>query len=127
MNDRRTKAEIIAAHDDLLQKWRDAATNLRKLEDEAAAAQPARVPAADALAGCIRALDPLVKSKQWPSYGGSASDSELSNVIRHLIGRYNIDVTERVTAACDRPHLDDATEQQLISTLKYGAPTSEHF
>lgn len=115
-DDRRTKAQLLIE----LANAEDAARLARARVDELQASRPARVPAADALAGCIRALDPLVPTKSTGyTYGGTPPVlPEIASVLRHLIDRYGIDMMVRVTEPCARHHVDDAPDELLIHALR---------
>lgn len=114
MSDRRTKEQII---EELDKAQRQIAALEAKIPSP-----PVNVPVAAALAGAIRALDPLAKTKA----GYSAYDdqkrlnatTELVGVMKHLLHRYGIDLTERTTEPCERRHLDDVTDAELIDRLR---------
>lgn len=110
--DRRTKAQILAE----LEK---AQAQIARLED-AIPPKPKDVPAAMALAGCIRALDaiPGVRSQNSYEREPRLNTGEIAQVLRHLIGRYGIDLTERVTEPCERLHLEDVADEVLIDRLR---------
>lgn len=109
-DDRRTKAEIL--------------TNEKNLEDQLAAARallPRKlepVPVAESLAACIRALDPLKGSTGRNQFGLAGSNSEIKDVLVHLMRRYDINLTERITEPCDRMHLDEAPDDALLARLR---------
>lgn len=113
-DDRRTKAQILA--------------ELAKAEDQIASlearfpAAPQPVPVAAALQGAIRALDPIAKSGSRTLYADSEirATADLVGVMKHLLHRYSVDLVEHRMAPCTRPHLDDATEADLISQLRHG-------
>lgn len=111
-DDRRTKAQIL----DELQR---AQKKLDEYENRPVV-RPDRVPAADALAGCIRALEPLTRESSRSGYGYDRSPKfpELENVLRHLTERYGVDLTVRTVEPCNRPHVDDATDELLIHALR---------
>lgn len=113
-DDRRTKAQILAE----LELSQKTIEDLRGM----IVRPPEPVPAALALAGCIRAIDAIPKVKPSSGYygteGGHQNVIEITNVLRHLIARYGVDVTERVTEPCSKHHLDDATDAELLERLR---------
>jgi hypothetical protein len=115
----KTKAQIeteLAAARQELQTYRT-----RVLEAEARIpSTPRRVPEADALAQCIRAIDVLDRDDSSTSYS-HGKDTIRHRVIRAVIERYGYKIPEPITitaAACDRRHLDEASEPELINMLR---------
>lgn len=71
---------------------------------------PARVPEAEALAGCIRALDALPTIRSRNSYSGDDGQPDRKTSRRILVAladRYGIELIERATEPCSRAHLDE--------------------
>lgn len=110
--DRRTKAQI-------LEELASAQKTIDDLEKRIPAPLNV-VPAASALAGCIRALDTIPTSRSRNSYDSyPAPDArEVAHVLRHLIARYGVDIAERITEPCARVHLDDAPDAVVIDRLR---------
>jgi hypothetical protein len=110
--DRRTKAQIL-----------DELANAQKTIGDLEKRIPAPlnvVPAASALAGCIRALDTIPASRSRNSYDSNPGPDarEVTHVLQHLIARYGVDLTERVVEPCARVHLDDAPDAVVIDRLR---------
>lgn len=112
-DDRRTKSQLL--------------TELERAHAALAAAEaktPAPiepVPAAQALAGCIRALDLLPKRRTTDPYLRNepvVDRGEIENILRHLMSRYGVDLVERTTEPCARDHLDDASDAALIDRIR---------
>ena len=82
---------------------------------------------ARAVSACVRALNPLTESNRSSSYGfqtysGSHVEQlKVARVLRYLAERYGVSLVEVRTEVkdCERPHLEDASEGQLIQALKY--------
>lgn len=110
--DRRTKSQILAE----LAKAQETIVNLESRIPGA----PTPVPVATALQGAIRALDPIAKQERSSLYSDRTigASQELIGVMKHLLHRYGVDLTERTVEPCDRRHLDDASETELISRLR---------
>lgn len=111
-DDRRTKSQILAELDKV-QAALDAV--------EAKAPKPLEaVPAAQALAGCIRALDLIPKKRTPNTYNGESQPdrAEVANVLRHLMSRYGVDLTVRTVEPCARVHLEDASDDVLIDRIR---------
>lgn len=112
-DDRRTKAQIL----DELAKAEESIAELK----QRIPSPPAPVPVAVALQGAIRALDPI--ANQRTSLYSSAevrASADLVGVMKHLLHRYSIDLVEHRVAPCDRRHLDEANEAELVSQLRHG-------
>lgn len=112
--DRRTKAQILAELEQV---------QLALSAAEAKIPAPLNpVPAAQALEGCIRALDLLPKKRTSNLYGnldgGETDRGEIANVLRHLMSRYGVDLTVRSVEPCNRVHLEDAADEVLIDRLR---------
>ena len=89
----------------------------------AAPATPDRVPEADALAGCARALDALPKTSETLS-GYSASrlqpdQATIRRVLRALADKYGIPLVESITEVrdCNRAHLDQIDPGTFLAAL----------
>lgn len=111
--DRRTKTQILAELESAQKTVRD----LEKRIPE----PPRVVPAAAALAGCIRALDAIGEDSNPRRYGGFSDNprsSEVQNVLEHLMRRYQVDLTVRTVEPCARLHLDDATDADVLNRLR---------
>lgn len=110
-NDRRTKAQILAELESSNKTIADLQSRV--------VLPPQPVPAAQA---CIRALDAIPTKRGSNLYGnldgGSPDQGEIANVLRHLIARYGIDLTERVVEPCVRLHLEDVPDEVLIDKLR---------
>jgi glutathione S-transferase len=112
-DDRRTKAQIL---DELTRVQ----ARLTEFENRPVA-RVERIPAADALAGCIRALEPLARDSSQSGYSYNRPKfPELENVLKHLLDRYGVDLTVRITEPCNRNHVDDAPDELLIHALRTG-------
>jgi hypothetical protein len=117
--DRRTKAQILAALNDTTKRLNEL-ENQKSVNIEA----PRLVPEAETLAKCIRAFDVLSTSRSGvsTSYGlyerRGPSATDVGRVLRLLADKYGVDLVESVTAPCDRPHLDDASESALVGALR---------
>lgn len=110
--DRRTKAQILAE----LEK---AEAALQKVENDRPAT-PQRVPEAEALAACLRALDPLVRngnSNRYEFGNFKTASGSVSEVVGYLIAHFEIKPAV-VVRDCGRSHLDDASEGALIEALR---------
>ena len=107
--DRRTKAQIL---EELAETKIRLAAAQNRIPDA-----PKAIPVANALAGCIRALD-LIPPAKASMYASPAASSEVAHVLRHLMTRYGVDLTERVTEPCDRRHVDEATDTELIERIR---------
>lgn len=103
--DRRTKAQLLE--------------QLAKVEQEVSALRgrivpaPARVPEAEALAGCIRALDQLKGAGS--SYGVSA---EVRRTIIALCEKYGIERVEKITEPCTRRHVEDLSAMDVFTAVR---------
>lgn len=116
--DRRTKAQLIAALTRLEGDFERIVQRNAELHGQLAD-KPVRVPEAEALAGCVRALDPIAKKIQRDVYGISQmANVEVEQVVRHLMGRYNLKLVERLVEPCSRKHLDEASESDLINRIR---------
>lgn len=107
-DDRRTKAQLVAE----LERAEREASELRARVP----VSPARVPEADALADCIRALDGI-KSGQSYSYG-SKDPHAVRRTILALCEKYGIQREERVTEPCERRHVEDMNAVDVISAVR---------
>lgn len=114
--DRRTKAQLV--------------TELKRAEariDELDAVKsitieaPARVPEAETLADCVRALDRLTAHRERWQTG-----SEVSRVLRSLADRYGVELfrTEVQVQECSRAHLDEMDGATLGAYLISSASAS---
>lgn len=111
-DDRRTKAQILSE----LESANKKIVELQQRIPET----PRVVPVASALSGCIRALDAIPAPRarnSWDQNNGPDA-TEVAHVLRHLIHRYGVDLIERRTEPCARPHLEDATDTELIAQLR---------
>jgi hypothetical protein len=116
-DDRRTKAQILA---DLAKSDKENMELRERIASQPALPSP--VPVAVALQGAIRALDPIAKSPSRSLYTDSEvrATADLVGVMKHLLHRYQVDLVEHRTEPCNRQHLDEATEQELVSQLRHG-------
>jgi len=111
--DRRTKAQLL---EEL------AETRKRLAESESTKSVtielPERVPEAEALAGCVRALNAIAERGQ---YGGvpNGDRAAAARVLRSLADRYGVQVFTRevVTEPCSRTHVDSLDPYTLKSAL----------
>lgn len=113
MSDRRTKEQILT-------ELTTAQRKVTELEAKIPAPAP-QVPVANALAGAIRALDGLAKAQQDYGYGSEkrlTASEDLVGVLKHLLHRYSVDLTSRTVEPCDRPHLEDASDAELIDRIR---------
>lgn len=110
--DRRTKAQILAE----LESAKKTVADLEKRIPE----QPRVVPVANALAGCIRALDAIPPFSRPAGYREEArpDKAQISHVLRHLMSRYDIDLTERTTEPCSRVHIDEVSDEVLFDRIR---------
>jgi hypothetical protein len=111
--DRRTKAQLLAEIERLEEARR---------EDKRRAVNvtvPEHVPEAEALAQCIRALDPL-DSRSRSVYDPAASRGSIARLLKSLADKYGVEVfrTEHSIEPCERPHLDDLDPAALGSYLQ---------
>lgn len=107
-DDRRTKAQLVAE----LERAEKEADELRARVPSA----PARVPEADALAGCIRALD-AIKERSTYNYGNESS-SAVRRTILALCEKYGIPRFEKVPEPCGRRHVEDMNAMDVLSAVK---------
>lgn len=110
--DRRTKAQILLE----LERVQVELHDLEKRIPE----PPRVVPVASALAGCIRALDAIPPTKIPAGYQSEPrpDKAQISHVLRHLMSRYDIDLTERTTEPCSRVHIDDVSDEVLFDRIR---------
>lgn len=130
--DKRTKA-------DLLDELSEAEATIRLAKSDAYDAHqalpnaPARIPEADALAACIRALDALTESTKNNGYGSSYSlgytsgDSYRSQtaserVLRSLAAKYSVPLIEIRTEPCSKFHVENPDEERVLSALRMSGP-----
>ena len=76
---------------------------------------------ARAIHACVNALSQLVPQQRSHSYTlSTSSDPNVARVLRHLADRFGVQlVTERVvTQPCDRRHLDEATDDEVLARLR---------
>lgn len=106
--DRRTKAQLVAE----LARVQSEADSLRSRIPAA----PPRVPEADALAGCIRALDAI---KERAGYGyNSDSSSAVRRTIIALCEKYGIPRFEKVPEPCTRRHVEDMNAGDVMNAVR---------
>lgn len=103
--DRRTKAQL---SEQLAKVEQEAAELRRRIPDV-----PKRVPEADALAGCIRALDQLKGSSS--SYG---TDPGVRRTVLALCEKYGIERVEKVTEPCTRRHVEDLSAVDVLTAVR---------
>lgn len=115
MEDRRTKAQILAELEEAKENLR--VTTARNVELESRPT-PARVPVADALAGCIRSLDVLTRRASSYDSTTRPDEPQIESVLRLLAARYGISLVDKVTEPCDRLHADDMTEAMHIDAIR---------
>lgn len=112
--DRRTKAQI-------LEQLFEAQTTITDLERKIPNA-PRQVPEAEALARCIRALDDFLSqsrnSSNSYSYPRNENGSAVERILRSLAGKYSINLVQVEHRDCDRRHIDEANEQELVWALR---------
>lgn len=84
-----------------------------------------KVLEADALAGCIRALDPIKEANSRSSNSYNAFSSEraawetpVRRLLVHLADRYGVSLIERTTEPCSRQHLDEVDPVTFTSALR---------
>lgn len=110
-DDRRTKVQILEELDRITaenQKLRAAAPD-----------RPVRVPEAEALAECIRALDKLKGASRGSGYGyTNEPKSEVSRTILALSERYGIPRVERVPEPCARRHMEDINAMDVLTAVR---------
>lgn len=124
-----TKSELaaqVAEYDEALALVSDERDSLAtQLKAEREKAQPASVLEAEALAGCIRALD-LIKeankrsSNSYNTFSNERAEweSPVRRLLVHLADRYGVSLIERTTEPCSRQHLDDVDPLAFTSALR---------
>lgn len=86
-----------------------------------------RVPEADALAACVRAIDQLEESssgrQSFDPYVSRRSQSDTERVLRTLASRYGVDLftVEFRQEPCSRRHVDDLDMGRIADALRSGA------
>ena len=101
--DRRTKAQIL----DELNEAKRMLTATTERNRELESATPARVPVADAVAGCIRALDRIASTNRSSlGYDPYRKGTDVDHVIDLLIAKYGVPPKQVFyPAKCDREHV----------------------
>lgn len=116
--DRRTKEQLLNALAEQKALTGEVQAELSKvkraLEDIPKPPTPERVPVADALAGCVRALDRIAPKNHY----GSTGNTDVKHVISMLCDRYSVLRVERVTEACQLTHVENLTANDLVEMLK---------
>ena len=77
---------------------------------------------ARAIAKCVAALDPIQPQRGSSGYPLAMSDSSvIARTLHYLAERYGVPLVQKQydTVPCDRPHLEDASEGQLVEALRY--------
>src|SRR5690606_2690767 len=111
-DDRRTKAQL--------------ASEVERLERQVSELQasippaPTRVPEAEALAACIRALDKLKDASRGTSYSGynDGPKPEVARTLLALSEKYGINRVEKVTEPCTRRHVEDMSAMDVLAAVK---------
>lgn len=102
--DKRTKAELLE-HIQRLNKEVD------ELESRPVARVAEKIPEAEALAACIRALDVLAGTRRSTGYNfGESRNEEVERVLISLAARHHIPLTRTVQVDCTRAHIADPDE-----------------
>lgn len=121
-----TKAELAATVDALSRELDQAQTEASSaLEKLRGITVPVKVPEADALAGCVRALSGIPASPPLNSWSSSNTNQlpdigTIRRVLVSLADRYGIPLIEQTTVPCSRPHLDDYDVQQRVAQALTG-------
>lgn len=110
--DRRTKAQLVAE----LERLEVRVSDLSKLIP----ANPPRVPEAEALAACIRALDTLKDTTRGRNNYGLNSDHnpEVARTLLALSEKYGIKRVEKITEPCTRRHVEDVNAMDVIDAFR---------
>jgi hypothetical protein len=119
--DRRTKAQLLATEQELRDELKAARAAAYETKTEA----PKRVPVADAIAACVRALDQLRPNDGGFNSYNRKSDNEIPHVIGLLCERYGVQRIERVTEPCTRRHIEDLTPADVVEALRRDMAMSE--
>lgn len=111
--DRRTKAQLLEA----LATAEKRADDLKDREVYVPAAV-ARVPEADALASCVRALDPL--NTNSGGYGDDSKRGAIERILHTLAAKYRVQTftTEIRLEPCSRDHIDNIDPMYLADSIR---------
>jgi len=131
--DKRTKADLLVELEEAQRKIRQAKSEAYDAY-QALPGRPPAVPEADALAGCIRALEALQETQRNTrtsystnnAYQLNYSDSgpryinDVERILRTLAARYGVPLIEVRIEPCSRRHLDEINPDQIMSALHGG-------
>jgi hypothetical protein len=118
--DRRTKAQLLEAAAAAESRAKSLAAKVEELEARIPAA-PKAVPEANALAGCIRALDTLKDSEGRSSsysYGSDRPTGGVARTILALCEKYGVPRFEKVPQPCERRHIEDLTAMDVMGAVQ---------
>jgi hypothetical protein len=113
-----TKAELVERIEALTVALAESEVEAREAREKIPTIR--RVPEADALAGCVRALDGIPGEKPEGFYSGSRDIPPTRTIRRVLVAladKYGVDLIERTTEPCDRAHLDQVPPVSLAEAL----------
>lgn len=115
--DRRTKAQLLERLDELGQQ-------LAELSAEKAQHQKANpaVHEADALRGCVRALDVLLPATN--QYNAPTGTAAIGRLLRLLAAKYGVPLVEVQVRDCARKHVDELNGYALGQAVKSAAAMS---
>jgi hypothetical protein len=117
-DDRRTKAQVLEALAEAEAAKKALTAKVEELEARIPRA-PAAVPEADALAGCIRALDRLKDSERSTNYyGGDRPTGPVARTILALCEKYGVPRFEKVPEPCSRRHVEDMTAMDVMTAVQ---------
>lgn len=106
--DKRTKAQILAEMAELRER-------LEEAEKRPVPRPLDRVPIADALAACVRALDALGGRRDI--YSSHRSD-DVAHVLNVLCEKYNVRRVERIEVPCELTHVENLTTAHILDAVK---------
>jgi len=132
--DKRTRGQLLNELDEAERRVADAELVAYRAQRDAGPVNieaPARIPEADALAACIRALDALSKSDStsgslgYRSYSSGDIVRQLNTtqrVIEALAVKYQMPPEKPVMVECHRRHVEDMSPVELVATIQGGRP-----
>lgn len=112
--DKRTKAELIEA-------LSYAEMRNEELSERPVPRAPEKVPEAEALAACIRAIDGLNGNQRRIGYMPfeRPESSDVGRILRSLADRYGVRLIETVPIECKQPHINgDELAMGLANTIQ---------
>lgn len=127
--DKRTRVQLLNELHEAEQRAETAeSAAYRATQNVGSAPAPTRVPEAEALAACIRALDAIEKSgSTGNSYGYSSLGPDIvrnlsttQRVIEALSVKYRMPPEKPVVIECQRRHVEDLSPVELVATIQGG-------